>query len=212
MLLEFISILNLLILTFALGCGFYVYFKFIKIKKLKNIIMDIFQARMGNIDTVLSSLETECNERSDIVTHNCTFDKKRHELYVLCNGGNSKKMLGKNLTADQIEQMSANEIEELYNKYESTLGQKITDSLGKTAITLYAEAAARMGLIANENKQELIRDLQKDICLENLLQKCSCVLYHQFGGALAVITTALTTVKHRSSSNTVEVNEVQADD
>ena len=113
MLLEFISILNLLILTFALGCGFYVYFKFIKIKKLKNIIMDIFQATMGDIDTVLSNLEIECNERSDIVTHNCTFDKKRYELYVLCNGGNSKKMLGKHLTADQIEQMSANEIEEM---------------------------------------------------------------------------------------------------
>ena len=47
MLLELISILNLFMLTFALGCGFYVYFQFIKIKKVKKYYYGYISSKNG---------------------------------------------------------------------------------------------------------------------------------------------------------------------
>ena len=57
-------------------------------------------------------------------------DKRNDGLSAVVAGGNSKKYFGKEYTITEIENLSVNERDKLYSRYEAKLGREIISSLG----------------------------------------------------------------------------------
>ena len=53
---------------------------------------------------------------------------KKERLYSLAVSGKTKQYLGKEMTWEQIQKLSPEEIETYYNRYESKLGSKMIQS------------------------------------------------------------------------------------
>ena len=122
--------------------------------------------------------------------------RKRDRLAALAAGGQARQYLGKNLSTDQIDEMSEDEVGRLYSRYEARLGATMTKTLGQSFLELYAIAAGTVLPIPMENKSRLITDLEEDPFVSNALNSFTCELYHRYGMFLAPLTTALTTYRH----------------
>ncbi len=69
-------------------------------------------------------------------------DDKRQRLAALAAGGQTKQYIGRQLTADEVDNMVDNDVERLYARYEAKLGAAMTKTLGTAALQFYAAAAS----------------------------------------------------------------------
>ena len=96
-------------------------------------------------------------------------DTKRQKLLECILTGNSKLYLGKVYTKEQINTLSDEEVDKLFNNYEAKLSDQMVMSLGKSIINMYSMGACvALGI---SNQDALSEDLKSDPFL------CSSKIY-----------------------------------
>ena len=68
-------------------------------------------------------------------------DTKRERLLECVLTGNSKPYLGRSYTEDQINRLSTEEANELFDHYKAKLSGQMVKSLGRSIIRMYAMGA-----------------------------------------------------------------------
>ena len=133
-------------------------------------------------------------------------DAKRQKLLECVLTGNSKLYLGKVYTEGKIKELSNEEVDKLFNNYESKLSDQMVKSLGKLIINMYSMGAcAALGIT---NQDALSEDLESDPFLNSALQRFTCELYCRFGSFLAPLSVGLITSRHYlSERNKISRNE-----
>ena len=121
-------------------------------------------------------------------------DMKREKLLECVLTGNSKPYLGKLYTEDQINKLSAEEVNKLFDHYEAKLSGQIVKSLGRSIIRMYVMGACLV--LGMSNQDSLSQDLETDPFLNSALQRFTCELYYHFGSFLAPLSVGLITSKH----------------
>ena len=87
-------------------------------------------------------------------------DTKRQKPLKCVLTGNSKLYLGKVYTENQLKKLDAQEVEKLFNKYETKLSGQMVKSLGCSIINMYSMGAcAALGI---SNQDALSEDLEND--------------------------------------------------
>ena len=110
-------------------------------------------------------------------------DSKTQKLFECILTGSSKLYLGKVYPKDQINKLSDEEVDKLFNNYEVKLSAQRVKSLGKSIINIYLMGAcAALGI---SNQDALSEDLKNDPFLNSALQRFTCELYYQFVSFLA---------------------------
>ena len=119
---------------------------------------------------------------------------KKERLYSLAACGKTRQYLGTELSIEQIQQMSPQDIEKYHCRYEAQLGSRMVRSVGQTALTLYAKLVSLFAPIDSE--QDLTYDLTQDPVVTKSLESLACDLYYRFGTLLAPLIMGLITVNH----------------
>ena len=119
---------------------------------------------------------------------------KRQKLLECVLTGNSMLYLGKVYTKDQLNKLSNEELDKLFNNYEARLSGQMVKSLGKSIINMYSMGAcAALGIT---NQDALSEDLESDPFLNSALQRFNCELYYRFSSFLAPLSIRLITSRH----------------
>jgi len=145
--------------------------------------------KMANIEELMSEIDVDAVENDDV-------DEKRSRLTTLAVGGYCKTYLGKDLSTDQVEKFTDDEIRSAYAKYESRLGAMMTKTLGKSMLTLYSYTVGLVLPISEENKPKMVEEMELDPFVAHAISGFTCKLYHNYGAYLAPLTAALTTAKY----------------
>ena len=120
-------------------------------------------------------------------------DTKCQKLLECVLTGNSKLYLGKVYTEEQLAKLNE-EVEKLFNNYETKLLGQMVKSFGKSIINMYSMGAcAALGIT---NQDALSEDLENDPFLNSALQRFTCELYYRFGSFLAPLSIAIITSRH----------------
>ena len=93
-----------------------------------------------------------------------------------------------------MNKMDCNDVNTLFNRYESVLSAQMTKLLGKSIINLYSNIAC--SVLGVGNQQELSTDLECDPFLNTAMQRFTCDLYYRFGTLLAPLSVGIITGKH----------------
>ena len=129
---------------------------------------------------------------------------QRQRLAALAMGGQSKRYIGKEISADQIDRLSDEDIDKLYARYEARLGASMTKTLGSAALQIYTMAASRLLPIPADKQPLLAADLEADPFVGHALNTITCELYHRYGMYLAPVTAMLSTFKYCQASASTE--------
>ena len=121
---------------------------------------------------------------------------QRERLATIAAGGQARKLLGKDLTVEEIDSLGEEEIGKLYARYESRLEAIMTKTLGRAALQLYTAVVSLVLPIPPESRLPLMNDLESDPFVGHALNSTACELYYRYGKLLAPITAALTTLKY----------------
>ena len=119
---------------------------------------------------------------------------KKEKLYSLAASGKTKQYLGVELSWEQIQHLSPEDIEKFYSRFEAHLGSKIVKSLGHTVLSIYTKLVSRFAPIDSE--QDFIYDLTQDPVLTKSLESLGCDLYYKYGNLLAPLIAGLITFNH----------------
>ena len=99
---------------------------------------------------------------------------KRKKLPECVLTGNSKLYLGKVHIEEQVNELSDEKVDKLFNNYEAKLSGQMVKSLGKSIINMYSMGAcAALGI---SNQDVLSEDLKNDLYLNSVLQRFTCEL------------------------------------
>ena len=129
-----------------------------------------------------------------IVTTDQALQTKKERLYSLAACGKTKQYLGAEVSVEQIQQMSTQNIEKYYSRYEAQLGARMVKSVGQTVLSLYTKLVSRFAPVYSE--QDFMFDLTQDPVLTKSLENIGCDLYYRFGSLLAPLTMGLITLNH----------------
>ena len=102
--------------------------------------------------------------------------------------------MGKVYTEEQINKLSDEEVDKLFNIYEAKLSGQMVKSLEKSIINMYSMGACEALGISNQDA--LSEDLENDPFLNFTLQRFACELYYRFGSFLAPLSVGLITSRH----------------
>ena len=101
-------------------------------------------------------------------------DTKRQKFLECVLTGNSKLYLGKVYTEDQLAKLSEEEVEKLFNNYETKLSGQMVKLLGRSVINMFSMGAcAALGIT---NQDALSEDLENNPFLNSALQRFTCEL------------------------------------
>ena len=101
---------------------------------------------------------------------------KREKLIECVLTRNRKQYLGNAYTEEQMNKLSAEEVDKLLSNYEAKLSGQMVKSLGKLITRMYSMGAcATLGM---SNQDALSNDLESDLFLNSTLQRFMCKLYH----------------------------------
>ena len=106
-------------------------------------------------------------------------DVKGQRLIECVLTGNSKQYLGKDYTKEQVNKLSAEEVDKLFSNYEATLSGQMVKSLGKSIIKMSSMGAC--AVLGMTNQDVLSENLESDPALNPALQRFTCELYYRFG-------------------------------
>ena len=174
MLIELLSIISACV-NISVGC--LIFFYYFRLKKIFHIIKMNAEELLQNVASV------------DIEQ-----DTKRERLSSIVAGGCSKQYLGRELQLSDIDDMSAEQINKLYCRYEARLGASMTKTLGNSFISLYVMGVSKYFNVINPPK--LIEDLEEDPFINHALTNVCCEMYYKYGMYLAPFTAMLTTARH----------------
>ena len=119
---------------------------------------------------------------------------KRQKLIGCVLTRNSKQYLCKAYTEEQVNELSAEEVNMFFSNYEAKLSGQMVKSLGKSIIRMYSMGAcATLGL---SHQDALNEDLESDPFLNSALLMFTWELYYQSGSFLAPLSIGLIMSKH----------------
>ena len=121
-------------------------------------------------------------------------DTKHQKLLKCVLTGNSKLYLGKVYTEDQLAKLNEEEVEKLFNNYETKLSGQIVCSLWHSIINMYLMGVC--AVLGITNQDALSEDLENDPFLNSALQRFTCKLYYSFGSFLAPLSVGIITSRH----------------
>ena len=121
-------------------------------------------------------------------------DAKRQKLLVCVLTGNIKLYLGKAYTKEKSKELSGEEVDKIFNNYESKLSGQMVKCLGKLIINMYSMGAC--AVLGISNQDALSEDLESDSFLNSALQRFTCEVYYRFGSFLAPLSVGLITSRH----------------
>ena len=167
-------------LNFSLLCAIFalLLYLYFRVKRYLTILKMVDEINLVNLGYELSDLRN---------------NSKRQKLLGCVLTGNSKLYLGKVYTKEQIEKLSEEEVENLFNNYEAKLSGQMVNSLGSSIINMYSAGAC--SVLGISDKNALIKDLENDPFLNSALQKFTFELYCRFGSFLAPLSVGLITSK-----------------
>ena len=126
-------------------------------------------------------------------------DSKRQKFLECVLTGNSNLYLGKVYTEEQLEKLSDEEVEKLFNNYEAKLSGQMVKLLGRSIINMYSMGTcAALGI---SNQDALSEDLENDPFLNSALQRFTSELYYRFGSFLAPLSVGIITSRHYLSEH-----------
>ena len=108
---------------------------------------------------------------------------KHQKLLDCVLTGNSKLYLGKVYTEEQLAKFNKEEVEKLFNNYETKLLGQMVKSLGHSIINMYSLGGCTV--LGITNQEAFSEDLENDTFLNSALQRFTCELYYRFGSFLA---------------------------
>ena len=149
------------------------------------------------IDDILEKQENIVYSPSTVIQQTVIDEatlEKKEKLIIAINGGG--KYVDKKLTVEALNNMTADQINKEFEKYERKLGAVMVKTLGKSMIDLYSMAAGHFLKISPENQLNLMIELNDDPFLDHALNKVCCEFYYKFGMFLAPLTASLTTLKY----------------
>ena len=97
-------------------------------------------------------------------------------------------------TEDQLNKLSDEEVDKLFNNYEAKLSGQMVKPLGKLIVNMYSMGACAALRITN--RDALSEDLESDPFLNSALQRFTCELYYRFSLFLALLSIGLITSRH----------------
>ena len=118
-------------------------------------------------------------------------DTKRQKLLECVLTRNSKLFLRKVNTEDQLAKLSEEEVEKLFNNYETKLSGQMVKSLERSIINMYSMGAC--SALGIRNQDALSEDLENDPFLNSALQRFTCELYYRYGSFLAPLSIGIIT-------------------
>ena len=119
---------------------------------------------------------------------------KHQKLLECIRTGNSKLYLGKVYTEEELAKLNEEEVEKLFNNYETKLSGQMVRSLGCSIHNMYSVGAClALGIT---NQEALSEDLENDPFLTSALQRFTCELYYRFGSFLAPLSVGIFTSRH----------------
>ena len=144
----------------------------------------VIEATACYIYSLIKMAESIINELLPEVSHNPPeSDVKRQKLIECVLTGNSKLSLGKVYMKEQVNKLSAEEMDKFFSHYEAKLSGQMVKPLGKSIIRMYSMGAC--AILGMTNLDALIEDLESDPFLNSALQRFACELYCRFGSFLA---------------------------
>ena len=143
-----------------------------------------------NVDELLQNIPTDGQHDTQEASH----PDKRERLSAIVVGGGSKQYLGRELQLTDIDEMSAENINKLYCRYETRLGASMTKTLGNSIINVYVMGVSKYFNVGNP--PQLTADLKEDPFINHALTSVCCELYYKYGMYLAPFTAMLTTARH----------------
>lgn len=143
------------------------------------------------IDKFISD-DTAVQQQSGTATSDVA--QKRERLCQVIAGGQAERYLGRALSLDQVDKLSASEIEKLYARYEMCLGASMSKTLGHAVLNMYSDLAAFYR--PKINPSSLAADLEANPLVELGISRYSGSIYHMFGLYLAPFAALLITFKH----------------
>ena len=158
-----------------------------------------------NCDEILQMTAAQ----EDITDEKTLLDKKE-KLYSLAACGKTKQYLGTQLTIEQVQQLSPQDIVKYHARFESLLGARMVRSLGHTVIGIYSKVAARF--LNVDSEADLAYDLSQDPVLSKTLETLACDVYYRFGALLAPLVTGLITFNHIKFPNHIEKDGTETGD
>ena len=121
-------------------------------------------------------------------------DTQRQKLLECVLTGNSKLYLGKVYTEEQLAKLNEEEVEKLFNNYETKLLGQMVKSLGRSIINMYSMGGC--SVLGITNQDALREDLENDPFLNSALQRFTFELYYRFGLFLAPLSVGIITSRH----------------
>ena len=137
-------------------------------------------------------------------------DVKWQKLIECVLTGNSKQYLGIAYTEEQVNKLSAEEVDNIFSNYEAKLLGQMVKSPGKSIIKIYSMGAC--AVLRMTNQDALCEDLESDSFLNSALQRFMCEFYYRFGSFLAPLSVLLTTSKHYLSERGIKNGGTNGDD
>ena len=193
MIIEILTIITNLSVLSLVG---YTAYKYIKIRnkylRLKNLFLKM-DAKEILGEKVYKETENDVEYK--------TIQLKRDRLSMVIAGGNSRKYLGKEISSIDLDNMSTEEINKLYCRYEARLGACMTKTLGNTIINLGVMFGSKF--VKFDSEVKLIEDLEEDPFIDNALNSWCCEAYYKYGMLLAPLTASLTIAKHIDFSKSI---------
>ena len=116
------------------------------------------------------------------------------KIISYCCWSGSKQYLGRELQLTDIDEMSAENINKLYCRYEARLGASMTNTLGNSVINVYIMSVSKYFNVGN--RPQLSVDLKEDPFINHALTSVCCELYYKYGMYLVPFTAMLTTARH----------------
>ena len=126
-------------------------------------------------------------------------DTKHQKLLECVLTRNSTLYLGKVYTEEQINKLSDEEVDKLFNNYKAKLSGQMVHSLGCSIINMYSMGAC--SVLGISNQDAVSEDLENDPFLNSALQRFTCELYYRFGSFLAPLSVGIITSRHYLSEH-----------
>ena len=137
-------------------------------------------------------------------------DVERQKLIECVLSGNVKHYLRKAYTREQVNKLSAEEVNKLFSNYEAKLLCRIVKALGKSIIKMHSTGTC--AIVGMTSQDALSNDLESDPFLNSALQKFICEKCYRFGSLLAPLSVGLIMSRHYLSEPAIENGGTNADD
>ena len=155
------------------------------------------QNQTRNTQNPTSNTQNTTRNTQNIQQPNCLSElaqQAKADLEILIATGKTKDLIGKQLTFNELDNLSEKDLLKYHRIYQSTLASTINDVFSKNAIKLYSKFASWM--IPIDNEEKLYEDLRNDYILTTQLDRWPGWFALKMGGLAAVVTTSMLTVSH----------------